>query len=49
MIFSHTVRDAGGQRDHREENFMIIAGLVASVCLGVASIAFFVWRDSKLG
>jgi len=28
---------------------MIVAGLVASVCLAIGSIAFFVWRDSKLG
>jgi hypothetical protein len=31
-----------------EENFMIIAGLVASICLGASCVAFFIWRDSKV-
>jgi hypothetical protein len=32
-----------------EENYMIIAGLIASVCLGFSGIGYFLWRDSKIG
>jgi hypothetical protein len=32
-----------------EEEFMIIIGLLSSVCLAVGSVGYFVWRDRKIG
>ncbi len=31
-----------------EEIFMIVVGLLAAVCLGAGSIAYFVWRDRQI-
>jgi hypothetical protein len=32
-----------------EGKFMITIGLLASVCLGAASVVYFIWRDRKIG
>ncbi|MGE7368001.1 hypothetical protein ACQKKX_02885 [Neorhizobium sp. NPDC001467] len=35
--------------DPWEEKSMIIAGLVAAICLGIGSVLFFHWRDENIG
>jgi hypothetical protein len=32
-----------------EEEFMIIIGLLSSLCLAAGSIGYFVWRDKRIG